>query len=167
MKDLVTLVALSVVCAAVIPATAVAENGPATGSFTVTYTGDVRPALCDPNNSVYIEAHGIGNGTGALGTMFLTIRKCYDYTKGTYTGSFTLSSPDSRDTVTGTYEGSDDAYSGEFPKKFFPFHGVLTATEGTGKFRGAKGSVNFTAIAAASDDANGIAYYAIDANVHN
>ena len=149
MKNLVTLVALSVMCAALIPATAVAENGPISGSFTVSYTAGVgrKPPICDPSNSVYVEAHGIGNSTGALGTMFLTIRKCYNYLAGTYDGTFTLSSPDCRDTVTGTYAGSDDAYTGDFPAVFFPFHGVLTATAGTGKFREAKGSLKFTAIA--------------------
>jgi len=162
MKHLLALVALSVMCAALIPTPAVAENAPVSGSFTVSYTSAEVPAICNQPNNVYVEAHGIGNSTGALGTMFLTIRKCYDYMAGTYDGSFTLSSPDSRDTVTGTYVGSDDAPVGDIPGVFFPFHGVLTATAGTGKFRGAKGSLNFTAIAA-----NGIAYYAIEANVHN
>ena len=166
MKTLVTLVALSVVCAALIPATAVAENGPISGSFTVTYTSAELPALCNQPNNVYVEAHGIGNSTGALGTMFLTIRKCYDYVAGTYNGSFTLRSPDSRDTVTGTYAGSDDAPVGDIPGVFYPFHGVLTATGGTGKFRGASGTLKFTAIAAARDMVNGIAYYAIESNVH-
>ena len=167
MKNLVTLAALAVVCAALIPATAAAENGPVTGSFTVTYTAAVNPALCNPDNSVYVEAHGIGASTGALGTMFLTIRKCYNYLAGTYDGTFTLRSSDSRDTVAGTYAGSDDVYTGPFPNIFFPFHGVLTATEGTGKFRGVQGTLPFTAIAAGRDGANGVAYYAIDANARN
>ena len=169
MKNLVTRVALSVLCAALIPATATAENGPITGSFTVSYTAGVvgTPPVCDPSNSVYVEAHGIGNSTGALGTMFLTIRKCYNYLAGTYAGSFTMISPDGKDSVTGTYAGSDAPYTGPFPAVFFPFHGVLTATAGTGKFQGAKGSMPFTALAAAADAASGIAYYAIEANAHN
>lgn len=169
MKNLLTRVALPVVCAALIPVTALAQNGNVSGGFTVSYTSGVvgSPPVCDPSNSVYVEAHGIGNSTGALGTMFLTIRKCYNYLAGTYTGSFALSSPDARDTMTGTYAGSDDAYAGPFPAIFFPFHGVLTVTAGTGTFKGASGSLNFTAVAAVSDAASGIAYYAIEGAGHN
>ena len=165
MKRLVTLLVLPVMCAALIPATALAENGPIHAGFTVSYTSGVigTPPICNPSNSVYVEAHGIGNGTGALGTMLLTISKCFNYVNGTYTGSFALRSPDGQDTLTGTYAGSNDAYSGQFPAVFFPFHGVLTATAGTGKFRGAKGSMEFTALAVAT----GTAYYAIEGNVHN
>ncbi len=166
MKNLVTRVVLPVVCAALIPATALAQNGNVSGSFTVSYTSGVvgNPPVCDPANSVYVEAHGVGTATGPLGPMILTIRKCYNYLAGTYTGSFALSSPDARDTITGTYAGSDEAYTGPFPAVFFPFRGVLTATAGTGKFRGAKGVLNFTAVAAGSDPASGIAYYAIEGN---
>ena len=169
MKTPLALVALSIMCAGSIPSTAAAENGPIYGNFTVTYTAGVvgTPPLCDPGNSVYVEAHGIGNSAGALGAMILTIRKCYNYLEGTYSGSFTLTSPDTQDTLTGTYTGADDAYTGEFPAVFFPFHGVLKATEGTGKFRGAKGSMRFVAMAAAADQANGNAYYAIEGNVHD
>ena len=165
MKNPLALVALSAMCAALSPATALAENGQIQGGFTVSYTGGVIgiPPICDPSNSVYVEAHGIGNGTGALGTMLLTISKCFNYVNGTYTGSFTLKSPDGQDTITGTYAGSNDAYTGQFPAVFFPFHGVLTPTAGTGKFSGAKGSMAFTALAVAS----GTAYYAIEGNVHN
>src|SRR5688500_13597256 len=110
MKNILTILVLSVTCTALIPATALAETGPLNGSFTVSFaTGVVgTPPICDPSNSVYAEAHGIGNGTGALGTMILTVRKCFNYFNGTYTGSFTLSSPDSQDTLTGTYAGSND-----------------------------------------------------------
>jgi hypothetical protein len=169
MKNLLALVALSVICAALIPATTLADNGPITGSFTVSYTaGDPgHPTGCDPSNSVYVEARGIGNSTGSLGTAILTIAKCWNYVDGTYAGSFTLSSPDGRDAVTGTYAGSDDACAGCFPGAFFPFHGVLTATAGTGKFRGAKGSMKFTAIAVGIGPSSGIAYYAIEGNPHN
>jgi hypothetical protein len=165
MKKLLALLAFSGMCAALIPAPALAETGPINGSFTVSYTGGVvgTPPVCDPSNSVYVEAHGIGNGTGALGTMLLTISKCFNYVNGTYAGSFTLMSPNGQDTLTGTYAGSNDPYTGQFPAVFFPFHGVLTATEGTGKFRGAKGSMAFTALAVAS----GTAYYAIEGNVHD
>ena len=166
MKNLVTRVALAVVCAALIPKTTLAQSGNVSGSFTVSYTGGVvgNPPVCgDPNVSVYVEAHGVGTSTSPLGPMILTIRKCYNYVAGTYAGSFALSSPDARDTITGTYAGSDDPYTGPFTAIFFPFHGVLTITAGTGKFQGARGSLNFTAVAAASDAANGIAYYAIEA----
>lgn len=164
MNNLVTRVVLTVVCAALIPATALAQNGNVSGSFTVSYTSGVvgNPPVCDPTNSVYVEAHGIGTSTSPLGPMILTIRKCYNYLAGTYTGSFALSSPDAKDTMTGSYAGSDDAYVGAFPAIFFPFHGVLTVTAGTGKFQGAHGRLNFTAVAAASDAASGIAYYAIE-----
>ena len=97
----------------------------------------------------------------------LSVRKCFDYLAGNYTGSFMLTSPDARDTVSGTYAGSNDPYSGAFPGFFFPFHGVLTVTAGTGKFSGAKGSMNFTALATAINGFNGVAYYAIEGNVHH
>jgi len=169
MNNLVTRVALAVVCAALFPATAVAQNGNISGSFTVSYTSGVvgSPPVCNPSNSVYVEAHGVGTATSPSGPMTLTIRKCYNYLAGTYSGSFALSSPDARDTISGTYAGSDAAYTGPFPAVFFPFHGVLTATAGTGKFRGAKGVLNFTAVAAGSDAASGIAYYAIEGDGHN
>ena len=169
MKNLLALVALSVMCAALIPATTLAENGLLIGSFTVSYTAGNpgHPTGCDPSNSVYVEARGIGNSTGALGTAILTIAKCWNYVDGTYAGSFTLSSPDGRDTVTGTYAGADDPCAECFPGVFFPFHGVLTATTGTGKFRGAKGSMTFTALAVGTGPTSGIAYYAIEGNVHN
>ena len=164
MKKLLTFFVLATMCAALTATAALAENAPINGNFTVSYTAGVvgTPPVCDPTNSVYIEAHGIGNSTGALGTMILTISKCFNYWTGTYTGSFILSSPDGKDSLTGTYAGSNDSYTGYFPGVFFPFHGVMTATSGTGKFRGAKGSMNFTAIAVSS----GSAYYAIEGNVH-
>ena len=118
MKNLLALLAFAGMCTALVPATALAENGPISGSFTVTYTGGVvgNPPICNPNNSVYVEAHGIGNATGALGTMMLTIRKCYNYVAGTYEGTFALSSPDGRDTVTGTVRGVRRYLHGAFPQ---------------------------------------------------
>ena len=164
MKNLVTRVALAVVCAA-FPVTALAQSGNVSGSFTVSYTSGVvgnPPGCGDPTSNAYVEAHGVGTSSSPLGPMILTIRKCYNFAAGTYAGTFALSSPDGKDAMTGTYAGSDDPYTGPFTSTFFPFHGVLTITAGTGKFQGARGSLNFTAVAAASDAASGIAYYAIE-----
>jgi len=59
MKNLVTLVALLVICTALIPVTAVAEAGPTNGSFTVTYTGGVvgNPQICCPNRRDVLRFH--------------------------------------------------------------------------------------------------------------
>lgn len=87
--------------------------------------------------------------------MFIKVLKCANFSQnqpnapfGSYLGTFSMTAPNRKDSVSGTYSGVNDTPD---PLDFFygwgPFSGNLTITGGTGKFEGAKGSVNFTATA--------------------
>ncbi|MBV9181356.1 MAG: hypothetical protein JO356_08585, partial [Acidobacteria bacterium] len=94
---------------------------------------------------VYIEARGIG-GT-SQGTLFLEVLKCFYPAEGqfgTYTGTFTMSKNNGKDSVTGTYSGQNDSAGDLYG--YAPFSGVLTVTRGTGKFHDAAGRGRFTAV---------------------
>jgi hypothetical protein len=130
------------------------EEVPFKGTFTVQFElitmggcalGDTNCTACINNSSVnYIEAQGIGDTS--LGTLFFEVLKCFNpagSSFGTYEGTFTMTAPDGKDSVTGTYSGQNDN-AGD-PYGFGPFSGVLTITGGTGKFDGAHGSASFTA----------------------
>jgi len=161
-KCLATLTAVAMGMA-LIPQAARAAEVPISGSFSVFYAADTNPGTHGCHASDYfVEAHGIGD-TAQLGSLFLDVAKCYMPAAGLYggyAGSFTPRVPNSKDTVTGTYTGSNDPYTGYFPNVFGPFHGTLTINGGTGRFEGAKGSVSFTAISGGN-----VAYYFLDGNV--
>jgi len=166
--------ALAAVAAVTLPRTSRAalsdEAVAITGNFTVEFEGLAtcpspdpggQPALpsmlrypecapCINAGGYYIEAQGIGNTS--QGTMTIEVLKCYNPAGGTgglgsYEGYFQMSAPNGTDSVTGTYSGQNYDYGANGDALGFgPFRGTLTVTEGTGKFRGATGSVGFTAL---------------------
>src|SRR5262245_6167401 len=113
------------------------------GTFTVSY---MRPSAVDycaaSGGDVSIEAQGIGRISG-LGPMFLVVKKCFRLSDATYAGWFEMTAGNG-DTVRGTYAGTQ---SPRDENGFGPFQGTLTVTGGTGRFRHARGGLNFTAVA--------------------
>jgi hypothetical protein len=111
--------------------------------------------------------------------MFIQVLKCFyvgESPFGTYAGVFTLTAPNGKDSVTGTYSGQNDN-AGDF-YGFGPFSGVLTVTGGTGKFAGAAGSLRFTAASGPTTTAGafgltgpltasnvGMAFYSVQGNL--
>ena len=127
--------------------TALADEGmPFRGNFTVAISFAQGPSACGVGDNclacvtnfpprVYIDAEGIGD-TSRLGTMFLKIQKCFDPAAGpfgSYVGIFTLTAPNGKDSLTGTYTekntNAGDAYG------FNTFSGDLKITGGTGDRR--------------------------------
>jgi hypothetical protein len=150
--------------------TALADEGvPIRGNFTVSIAFIPTANACGIGDSCvacvssypprfYIEAQGIGD-TSKLGTMFLKIQKCADPAAspfGSYSGTFTLTAPNGKDSLTGIYTGKNtsapDAYG------FGPFSGEWEITGGTGSFDNARGRVHFSALFSG----NGTAYYAVE-----
>lgn len=142
------------------PRAARADDGvPIRGTFSVQFEGLSLTSNCAPGDancnacintirstlsSVYVEAQGIGDTS--QGTMFIQVHKCFyvgELPYGTYAGIFTLTAPNGKDSVAGTYSGQNDS-AGDF-YGFGPFSGQLTVTRGTGKFAGATGTLRFTA----------------------
>ena len=82
--------------------------------------------------------------------MFIEVLKCYNPSAdnyGSYAGFFQINSADGIDSIGGTYSGQNYDYGPNGDSLGFgPFRGTLTATKGTGKFEGAKGSFSFTAL---------------------
>jgi hypothetical protein len=150
----VVLLALAAVTLALAPKAARADAGaPFKGAFTVQFEGLTLPSTCAPGDTpcstcinsggIYIEAQGIGDTS--QGTLFIQVLKCFNTSVGfgTYAGIFTMTAPNRKDSVTGTYSGQNDN-AGDF-YGFGPFSGDLKITGGTGKFAHAEGTVHFTA----------------------
>jgi hypothetical protein len=164
---------LAAVTIALAPKRAMADEGPAIkGNFTVSIAFIQNSSACGVGDNCiacvtsdpprfYIEAQGIGE-TSRLGTLFLKIQKCANPAAsefGSYEGTFTLTAPNGKDSLTGIYTGKNtsggDAYG------FGPFSGEWNITGGTGKFDGAQGHAKFTAIFSG----NGTAFYAVEGHV--
>jgi|HubBroStandDraft_2_1064218.scaffolds.fasta_scaffold03065_5 hypothetical protein len=141
---------------AAMPRAAQAEEVPFKGTFTVqpellTVTancapGDTNCTACITNSGIYIDAQGIGDTS--VGTLYFEILKCFYPARGsfgTFVGTFTMSAPNGKDSIKGTYTGGGDSAGDAYG--FGPFSGELTITGGNGKFDGAKGSASFTAVA--------------------
>jgi hypothetical protein len=170
----VALLFLAAMTAVLGPKGAFADEGvPIKGNFTVTFTivqnvsdcgtGD-GCIMCLASNHFYIEAQGVGD-TAKQGSLFFEVQKCFDPTASTfasYKGIFTMTSPNGKDSLTGTYTGKNtgggDAYG------FGRFSGDLKITDGTGKFCDARGHAQFTAVGSGVA-AHGTAYYAVDGTV--
>jgi hypothetical protein len=166
----VSLLVLAVVIVAFAPNTTLADEGvPIKGTFTVAFVFITSPSACGAGDTTcivctnppapglsgsFIEAQGIGN-TSRLGTMFFEVRKCLDSTFTNYSGTFTLTAPNGKDSLAGTYTGANGTGDAE---GFQPFTGKLTFTGGTGRFLDARGSANFTAVASP----NNMAFYSVD-----
>lgn len=160
-------VALGVVASAYGPARA-DDRTRIEGAFSVLYAYPSAVNYCrDPGDDrVSIQAQGLGNIPG-LGAMVMTVKKCYDFTDGTYAGSFTMSAG-TGDALNGTYEGTQGSYD---ENGFSPFWGVLTITRGTGRFRNATGQLRFEAtsgpdsVGAIAGTFNGTAFYLVRGTV--
>jgi hypothetical protein len=132
----------------------------------------IAPAQPACPGTLAVEAHGIGQTQ--QGPMFLTVKKCFNPANGQFAGTFALCPSDSacradsNDAVSGTYAGSQDANIADFTGAIFgPFHGTLTIDRDNGHYGWARGSINFTAIAARLAPTGfptmGTAYYALRA----
>jgi hypothetical protein len=168
----VALLFVAAMAALLGPKGASADEGvPLKGNFAVTFTfvqsasncgtGD-NCIMCLASNHFYIEAQGVGD-TAKQGSLFFEVQKCLDPTAssfGSYKGIFTMTAPNGKDSLTGTYTGKNtnggDAYG------FGNFSGDLKITDGTGKFCDARGHAHFTAVGNASHDT---AYYSVDGTV--
>jgi hypothetical protein len=153
-----------------VPKAALANEGvPIKGTFTVAFVFITSSVNCGVGDTActdctnppppglsgsFIEARGVGD-TSTLGTLFFEVRKCLDSTFTNYSGVFTLTAPNGKDSLTGTYTGAKGTGDAE---GFQPFSGKLTFTEGTGRFQDARGSANFTAVASP----NNMAFYSVD-----
>jgi len=130
------------------------EGGPIMGNFTVAFAFITNSNACG-------EAQGIG-GTSNQGTLFLEVQKCLNPAGGlfgTYAGTFTMTAPNGKDSLTGMYSGKNDNAGDAYG--FGPFSGKITITGGTGKFEGAQGSARFTAVASP----NNMAFYSVEGTV--
>ena len=86
------LMALSVVASAPTPARA-DDRVRVEGTFSVLYAYPSAVNYCvggAETINVSIQAQGLGNIPG-LGPLFLTVKKCFTLSDGTYAGSFTMS----------------------------------------------------------------------------
>jgi hypothetical protein len=147
------------------------EGGTIKGNFTVSIAFIQNSSACGVGDNCivcvtsdpprfYIEAQGVGETS--LGTLFLKIQKCANPAAsefGSYEGTFTLTAPNGKDSLTGIYTGKNtsggDAYG------FGPFRGEWNITGGTGKFDEAQGHAKFTA----KFSGNGTAFYAVEGHV--
>jgi hypothetical protein len=173
-----SLLPLAAATIAVATQPALAQEMPFNAPFTATFIGQPAnsiPGVSGCNGNIWVEARGLG--LTIFGPMFFTVQKCYNLMNSTYAGTFTmcfsdaLCGPNSKDSMSGVYAAADDAFDGHFPIVFGPFHGVLTVNAGTGRFEGARGTINFTAITGQNIQFNpdgtivgvheGTAYYAL------
>jgi hypothetical protein len=164
---LLALVAVTIVLA---PKTTRADEGRhIKGTFTVAYSGTpntVGDSFCGGTpRGVEVEAHGAGYST--LGALSFSLNK----TKvgSAFHGCLTLTAPNG-DTLSAIYDltgGTPNA------NNFSQGTGTLTFTGGTGRFEGASGSANMTAVFSnfypASSFAGGtaaplqgVAFYSVD-----
>lgn len=169
-KVLRILFVIAVVALVVGAQAARANDVPVNGAFTVTFAIAPGQGTCAGNLAV--EAHGIGQT--AQGPLFFTVKKCFYVASRTYAGTFALCPsdsacrPDSNDAVSGTYAGAGEGNIADFAGVIFgPFHGTLTINRDNGHYGFARGTIDFTAIAARLAPTGlptmGTAYYALRA----
>jgi hypothetical protein len=139
------------------------------GTFSVWYMYPSTVNYCSPSGGdLSIEAQGLGTFPG-LGAMFLTVKKCFTFSDGTYAGVFHLTAGNG-DVIDGTYAGTQGPGD---ENGYGPFQGVLTITGGTGRFRHASGALTFKAVSGpdsvsvVSPTANGMAFYLIDGRMRS
>ena len=92
--------------------------------------------------------------------MFLKIQKCFDPAAGpfvNYVGIFTLTAPNGKDSLTGTYTGKNTKSGGRIRLQYLQWrsedHG------GNRQFDNAQGHARFTAVGHGS---NATAFYAVE-----
>lgn len=163
-KSLCASLVLAAVAVALAPTPVLADDSVrSNGTFTVSYMYPSAVDYCAPSGGdLSIEAQGIGRISG-LGPMFLTVKKCLKFADWTYAGTFKMTAGNG-DTLNGTYAGTQS--SGD-ENGFGPFQGTLTVTGGTGRFRHARGGLNFQAVASPTSvgvtpgTVNGMAFYLV------
>lgn len=158
------LLILAAVTVALAPQKALAddEGTPIKGTFTVAFS--VMPnttgvSFCGgPPLANIVEAHGSGSST--LGALSFSLQKTVGPT--TLHGCLTLTTPNG-DTLLAVYDGTQGAPNAN---NFRDGDGTLTFTGGTGRFVGASGTADFTAvfsrIGGTADPIQGIAFYSVD-----
>ena len=120
------------------------EGVPFKGAFTVAAsvtpnTGGVT--YCGgPLLNLAVEAHGAGYST--LGALSLSLQKTIDSSTPAVHGCLILTTPNG-DTLNATYDGTEGPSN---TNNFNTGTGTLTFTGGTGRFRGAHGIAQFTAV---------------------
>ena len=160
-----SLLALAAMIVAFAPNRTMADEGvPIKGTFTVAFVfiessdacgaGDTACIACTNLSGSFIEAQGIGD-TSRLGALFFEVRKCLDSTLTPSSVAFTLTAPNGKDSLTGTLTGALGTGDSE---GFQPFSAKLTFTEGTGRFRDARGSAKLTGVASP----NNMAFFSLD-----
>jgi len=92
-----------------------------------------------PTDDLVIEAHGTGFST--LGAFTFTLHKTFKFSTGQYRGCLVLTAPNG-DTLTANYELSQPASTSDFSSG----SGTLTITGGTGRFKGATGSLKASGV---------------------
>jgi len=115
-------------------------------TITTCAPGDANCSACLNSSGVDVEAQSVGETT--LGPLFFEILKCFNPAGGsfgTYAGTFTMTTPDGKDSIAGTYSGQNDNAGDAYG--FGPFSGKWTVTGGIGKFNRTQGSASFTAVA--------------------
>lgn len=157
---------LAAVTVVLIPKKARADEGaPFRGTFTVAFSvmpNTVGDSFCGgAPTGVSVEAHG--NGHSSLGDFSLSLQKTIVGPTGH--GCLTLTALNG-DTLTAIY----DLTAGPTNANLFrDATGTLTFTGGTGRFEGASGSADVTAvfsrIGGTSNPMQGIAFYSIDGTV--
>ena len=145
------------------PKSARADDGmPITGTFTVAFTGTLNTtglSFCGGTPlGVAVESHGAGYST--LGALSLSLQKTI--VGPAMHGCLVLTAPNG-DTLSATYDGTQDTPNAN---NFRDATGTLTFTGGTGRFGGASGNANFTAVFSRTNGTapliQGIAFYSVD-----
>jgi hypothetical protein len=142
MTKLLGSLALAAVTVAVAPKPALAYEVPIQASFAVAFSttpnaGNVTYCGGTPL-PMMVEAHG--NGFSMLGPLSFSLQKTSG--GGLFHGCLTLTAPNG-DTLTATYDAAGSAANSNH---FSNASGTLTFTGGTGRFKGATGTANFTAV---------------------
>jgi hypothetical protein len=146
MTKLLGSLAFAAMSAALTPTPGLADGFPFQAAITAAFAGALNThevGFCGgPTGpaafALIANAHGVGFST--LGFLSMTLVKTLNIT-GPMHGCVTLTALNG-DTMSATYDGSEgnpDAFGFQFGA------GTLTFTGGTGRFRGAAGTVKFTA----------------------
>jgi hypothetical protein len=166
--SILTVLVLAIVGAASAPTPAFADDRVRIeGTFSVLYMYPSAVNYCSPaGGDLSIEAQGLGDISG-LGPMFVTVKKCFTFSDGTYAGTFTMTAG-TGDTLTGTYAGTQEPPD---ENGYGPFQGTLTVKRGTGRFQRARGTLKFmavgspTSVGANASTATGMAFYLVKGNM--
>jgi hypothetical protein len=157
------LLVLAAATAVLAPKRARADEGrPIKGIFTAAFsvTPNTGESFCGGASSGNaVEAHGGGNST--LGALSLSLQKTIVGT--VMHGCLTLTAPNG-DTLSAIYDGTQQGMPNA--NNFRDATGTLTFTGGTGRFEGASGSADFTAvfsrIGGTANPIQGIAFYSVE-----